>query len=138
MMKEQSMEELLSRFNRNAPASDSAILAFEQKAGIHLPAEYVDFLKVSNGGEGFIGENSYLIVWKLEELQELNAAYEVNTYAPGLLLFGSDGGGEGFAFDMEASCSSVVRVPFVGMDRELMRPIATSFVLFLEALDSIE
>ena len=49
----------------------------------------------ANGGEGFVGR-AYLILWPIEKLRELNDAYQVEQYAPGFLIFGSDGGGEAF------------------------------------------
>ena len=36
--------------------------------------------------------DTYVILWKAEELGELNASYQVDEDAPGLLLIGSDGG----------------------------------------------
>jgi hypothetical protein len=102
--------------------------------GLDFPAEYKDFLLVSDGGEGFIGENSYAILWHLAELASLNLAYEVTTYAPGLFAFGSNGGGEAFAFDFRSPVVGVVSVPFVGMDLSLACPLAPTFDEFLEAL----
>lgn len=46
-----------------------------------LPAGYRDSLLKCNGGEGFIGEH-YLILWPIEDLLHLNAAYEVPERAP--------------------------------------------------------
>ena len=89
---------LLDNFNCNPPVNDPTIDAFEHNSGLRLPTDYVDFLKIANGGEGFIGEGSYLILWKLENIEKFNIAYEVHEYAPGLILVGSDGGGEAFAF----------------------------------------
>lgn len=99
-----------------------------------MPKDYLEFINQANGGEGFIGEHAYLILWKLGELVDLNAAYEVKTYAPGLLLIGSDGGGEAFAYDLESKDIPIISVPFVGMARDLGRRIAGSFNEFLENL----
>jgi hypothetical protein len=125
---------VLEKFNCNSPVSDSEIKAFELKSSLNLPRDYVDFLKTANGGEGFVGEHSYLILWKLEQILEFNVAYEVHEYAPGLVLIGSDGGGEAFAFDTNVSPWPVVQIPFVGMDHELAQVIAPNFVSFLEFL----
>lgn len=51
----------------------------------------------------------------------------MSEHAPGLLLFGSDGGGEALAFDTACEGLPVVSVPFVGMDRDLTRTLAASF-----------
>ena len=78
------------------------------------------------GGEGFLGAN-YIIFWKAEELSSLNREYEVDKYAPGILLFGSDGGGEGYGFDTQYAAMPVVRVPFIGMDRRYATAVASNF-----------
>ena len=64
----------------------------------------------------------------------MNKAYEVAEYAPGLLLFGSDGGGEAFAFDTRSATKPIVSVPFVGMELTVTRRLASNFTEFLEEL----
>lgn len=122
-------------FNGNTPASPEKVAAAERSLGLSLPADFREFLQVSNGGEGSIGEN-YVMLWSTEELGEYNGAYQVNEYAPGLLIFGSDGGGEGYAFDMRISPFSIVTVPFVGMSLKYANPVAETFVSFLKKLGS--
>jgi len=124
----------LRLFNGNAGVTLSSIIAFQQLSGILLPSDYILFLQHSNGGEGLVGENSYVILWKLEELSELNTAYQVSDYAPGIFLIGSDGGGEAYGFDMSLSPPSVVRIPFVGMDRDHAIVLSDNFVDFLCSL----
>src|SRR5262249_55673802 len=98
-----------------------------------LPDDYVQLLHQMNGGEGFIGSKEYLILWPIEELLKLNKEYEVAEYAPDLFLFGSNGGGEAYAFD-KRSKHSIVAVPFVGMDVSLTQMQAPSFKDFIERL----
>lgn len=86
-----------------------------------------------NGGEGFIGE-AYVILWRLEELMDMNIGYEVADYAPGMFLFGSDGGGEAFAFDIRSDTRPIVSIPFLPMDVKLARAVAPDFNGFLEKL----
>lgn len=119
-----------------APVDDEAIRKFEKLSGLTLPVDYAVFIKESNGGEGFVGPNAYLILWPVEQLLELNKAYQVQECAPGLLFFGSDGGGEAFAFDTRMPEIPIVAVPFVGMDCSLARQISVSFSGFLKTLAS--
>ena len=126
-------ERLLAKFNGNPPANAASIRQFEREASLQLPEDYAQFLQQADGGEGFVG-NSYVILWHVGELLELNRAYQVVEYAPGLFLFGSDGGGEAFAFDTRTAANAIVSLPFVGMELKVVRPIASDFTAFLEEL----
>ena len=108
------------------PANPDIVEELNPKFGVTLPHDYLDFLRQHNGGEGFIGEN-YIIFWKAEELADFNREYEVEEYAPGILLFGSDGGGEGYGFDTESVAMPIVRVPFIGMERRYAISVAKDF-----------
>jgi SMI1 / KNR4 family (SUKH-1) len=100
-----------------------------------VPADYVSFLKTTNGAAGFVRKGgAYVDLWSTGTMIEANRGYEVSKFAPGLLLFGSDGGGEGFGFDMRDSPWSIVVVPLVGMHWEDAVVNGTSFVDFLERL----
>jgi hypothetical protein len=127
------MMELLKEFNFNISASEQIIKQVEVKLNFCLPQEYYNFLIQGNGGEGFIGE-SYAIFWKLEELIEWNHAYQVNEYAPGLFLFGSNGGGEAFAFDLRKLPTKIVQIPFIVLGLEDIMEIRDSFLSFLNYL----
>lgn len=101
----------------NGPAEASAVDGLSAQLGVPLPDSYLEFFKAHDGGEGFVGDN-YIIFWKLGELVDFNREYEVETYAPGLFLFASSGGGEAYGFDTLDAAMPVVRVPFIGMGRQ--------------------
>ncbi len=128
-----SSEDILKRFNGNPPVRPESLVEFEARSGISLPDEYKSFLLRSNGGEGFIGE-AYAMLSPLEELLDMNAAYETEINAPGLFVFGSDGGGEAFAFRLGLCSGSVVMFPWIGVDAESIIEMASSFNQFLERL----
>jgi len=92
------MEHHLTEGQLNGPAEMSAIADLSARVGVALPESYLEFLRAHNGGEGFIGDN-YIVFWEAEEVIDFNREYEVESYAPGIFLFASDGGGEGFGFD---------------------------------------
>ena len=132
-MMAQLPQELFAKFNANPPAEVAAI-QHVQAASQALPQDYIAHLQVANGGEGFVGD-AYLVLWPVEQLIELNEAYKVGEFAPGLFLFGSDGGGEAFAFDLRAKGSRpIVSVPFVSMALTEARPIGSDFNEFLRNL----
>ena len=127
------MRSFLDRLKLRCGATIAAIAEGEEQLVARLPAEYIEFLKLGNGGEGFIG-NGYVILWGVEELASMNRSYEVQKYAPGLLIFGSDGGGEAYGFDTRCPQWPIVQVPFVGMDWRYARSMGDLFSDFLRSL----
>jgi hypothetical protein len=121
------------RFIANPPASREEIENVQKELKFPLPKSYVEFLLTANGGEGFIPD-SYVIFWRVEELVSRNAAYNVAEFAPGLFLFGSNGGGEAFGFDTCSETGSIVSIPFVTMDKSDARPAAPDFEAFLNTV----
>jgi hypothetical protein len=92
--------------------------------------DYVDFLSRHDGAEGFVGADRYIVLWSDLQLRELNDAYRVADFAPGVLLIGTDGGDTGFGID-EAT-GHYVSVPMIGMSRETLNDEGASFEEFLE------
>jgi hypothetical protein len=127
------IEEMIKDWQLNLGASVGSIRQAESDLGCTLPLDYVEFLIRHDGGEGFVGDN-YLIVWRAEELARFNREYEVGEYAPGVILFGSDGGGEGYGFDLRDKIMPVVRIPFVGMELRYAKPVAVNFSTLLTLL----
>ena len=126
----------LARFRGNGGASSQSV-AVLRKSFPGIPEDYFAFLQTFDGGEGVVGSNAYLMLWRASELFELNEAYEVAQYAPGLLLIGSDGGGEAFAFDLRQERPLIVQVPFVGMDLALSEQLGSSFCEFIRYLERL-
>lgn len=127
-------ESFLRGLDLHPAATELMISDCEKALGANLPSDYIAFLKRTNGAEGLVREDSYVILWSVTELAPLNRSYEVQDYAPGLLIFGSNGGGEAYGFDTRRPNWSVVALPFVGMAWELARLRGSSFGEFLECL----
>lgn len=128
--------DLLKNFKGNPPASREAVDELEISKGMNLPTDYRDFLAKNNGGEGFVGERNYLILWKVEDLQPFNKDYEVANYLDNVLLIGSSGGGDAYGFDTEKKPWQVIRVPFIGMEPKVVESVAPTFYEFLQVLAS--
>lgn len=118
----------------NQPASDTEICDAEITLGIKFQNSYREFLKLSNGAEGMVGESYYLILWTVDELAEVNIGYGVDEFASGLLLFGSSGGGTAFGFDKRYVDMRVIAVPFMCLDLDEVRVVSATFEDFLSAL----
>lgn len=100
-------------------------------------ADMLRLLQEFGGREGFLGQ-AYLRLYRVEELMSLAFAYELPEFFNGILIFGSDGGGEAYAFpiwqpglDQELS---VIRVPFIPLVKEHADIVAPDFSTFLRVL----
>jgi len=62
-----------------------------------LPADLRAFLAEHDGGAGKIGTRP-LILWSAEQIAAEAQSQEIVLATPGLLLFGTDGGAEGYGY----------------------------------------
>ena len=125
------INEMTKNLKKRQGASEEAISSLKCMCE-RLPEEYIEFLRTSNGAEGFIG-NGYLSMWSAEDVVSLNQKYRVQEFAPGLLLFASDGGGTGYGFDCRTSNAlPIVDVTFVGLSFDESIPRGNTFGEFLE------
>ena len=88
-------------WNSNKGANLNDIGIAQKQLHIAFSEDYLEFLKWSNGGEGYIGEN-YISFWKVEDLEVLNREYQIQTYlSKGYLEISTDGGGICYGFCLE-------------------------------------
>lgn len=98
---------------------------------MRFPADYAHWLQDSQGSEADLG-GCYLSLYAVGELVERNRAYEVAAYVPGLILVGTDGGGEGIGLDTRGQGSPVVMVNLNSLRWDEAIYQAESFEQFLE------
>lgn len=127
------LAELFDNFLLQDGADSAETIEVYASLGMRPSVEYVAVLGFTNGGEGFIGQN-YLRLYSTEEVITFNQAYQVNRFVPGLIIFGSTGYGEAYAFDTRHSPATIVKVPFIPFDAELVEPLYADFGAFLQAL----
>lgn len=72
----------------------------KQIHNVVLPKQYLEFMKTHNGGKGDIGE-TWLELFSLEELQEINDDYCIDDFLPDHIIIGSNGNGELYGIDSE-------------------------------------
>ena len=88
---------------------DEAILFAERTLALRFPADYTSWLQDNDGLEGNLG-GCYVSLYAVEELVELNRRSAVAECMPGLILIGTDGGGDGIGLDVRGESSPVVLV----------------------------
>ena len=115
-------------------ASEETLNRMMEVVGYRLPEDYLEFMRETNGYNGEVGPLGYVCIWPVEEIAETNMANHFREWVPGLVLFGSNEGGEYFAFDMRNSPPNVVKVPGIPLTMEHAVSAGETFVAFLERL----
>ncbi len=71
----------------------------EQLDALPLPQDLRDFLAKHDGGRGTVGARKRpLILWSAAQIASEAEQQEVTAAVPDLLLFGTDGGAEGYGY----------------------------------------
>jgi hypothetical protein len=112
-------------------ASIETINNIEDELQIKLPDEMRGFFLESNGAEGFVGK-SYLVIWSLEEMKEINKLSDIGKSFPKLVLFGSDGGGETYGLDFSKTNLAFVEFPSIGVSSDTIQFCGYKFHEFLQ------
>ena len=126
----QLLEKLNTCFDTVLPATLSAIETAEKFFHLKLPEDYKEFLQFTNGIEGDTTDN-YFVLWSAEELVELNQAYNVKEFVSNIIIIGSDGAEDAFAFD--TTNMSIVKLPFIGMGNIANEKLSDTFEDFLSS-----
>src|SRR2546428_7494788 len=80
-------------------ASEESIARAEEEMDCKLPQDVKALLREHDGGEGTLGPRQRPIqLWPLQRIRAECEAQEVTRAVPGLVLFASDGGSEGYGW----------------------------------------
>ena len=124
----------VSTMKMNPPAIAETLRDVEFELGIKFPEQYKNFMLESNGAEGCIGKNAYLVIWPIEEIVKRNRGYMVDEFVPGLVYFGSNGGGAAYAFDKRDKTIPIVKFPFDSINIADAKQLGSTFEEFLESI----
>jgi hypothetical protein len=127
-------EKFRSAASEWAPTSTGFVSGPMDRAA--LPADYLQLIEAIGPGEGFVGAR-YLRLYPLEELTAANVAYAVPVYLPGYQIFGSDGCGVAFLFELATRSGQVIEQPFIPLDPEYTAARHPSFWAFLEQFTAV-
>jgi SMI1 / KNR4 family (SUKH-1) len=131
----ESVKQLTSAMTSARGATEGELAEAEAALSLAFPEDFSEFARASDGAEGFVG-GAYLALWPVSEIASLNTLARTAHWAPGIVLFGTNAGGDGYGFRDEGRV--IVRVPMIGMSPELVEVIGESFrdfVRWLAALD---
>jgi SMI1 / KNR4 family (SUKH-1) len=123
------------KWDRHPSASVAEIDALNLAVQHPLPNIYLEFLRISNGGEGMLGiDPGWFQIWSASDVLGLNKAYQISEFLPGYFGFGSNGGDELLALKLSLPEAPVFMVPFIPLSEAQARQITPSFEEFLGQL----
>ena len=123
-----AIREALARATLRAPASPGDVEVAVSAAARPLPADYVAFLRSSDGAEGWIGDN-YVQIARARDAADTTTAFA--RFVPGLFFFAGDGAAGLFAFDLREHAGRVVITHTDGLNFEGLVCASESFTEFL-------
>ena len=116
-------------------AGEDRIAAAEEEMDCKLPLEVKDLLREHDGGEGTLGPRKRpLQLWPLERIRAECEAQEVTRAVPGLLLFASDGGSEGYGWLPRLKRGKYGRISLLAAGAHEFEPLGDSLEELLRAL----
>ncbi len=122
------LAELTADLTKAPGAQLTAIRDREAELGITFPDDYVEFMMSSNGAEGFVGgDRLYVRIGPIEEMMNDQLQQTLAKDRPGLVVFGSDGVLEAFAFDTCGDEVTIVMFPWIGLDDDETLPQGRTF-----------
>ena len=98
-----------------------------------LPADLRAFLEQHDGGRGKVG-NRPLILWGAEQIASEAQSLEVSLSTPGLLLFGTDGGAEGYGYLSRLLDQRYGRIPLIAAGAHEFEALGATLNELLQAL----
>lgn len=121
---------------KESGTSEAEIERFLQRLGMKLPDDYLELLRECNGAEGFVSENAYLSLYKIEDVLGARKAYLDVGASSWLVIFGTDGAGTAYCFDARSEPMQVLEASFPCLDADPMYVRGKTFSEFLEYLAS--
>jgi hypothetical protein len=116
-------------------AGEERIAAAEQDMDCKLPADVKELLRERDGGEGTLGPRKRPIqLWPLERIRAECEAQEVTRAVPGLVLFASDGGSEGYGWLPRLKTGKYGRISLLAAGAHEFEPLGDSLEELLRAL----
>jgi hypothetical protein len=129
------MQALLRDVRLAGPAPAGLVERVEQEMDCTLPADVKTFLQEHDGGSGTLGAQKRPIeLWSLERIRDECEAQEVTRSVPGLVLFGSDGGEEGYGWFPRLRQRRYGRISLIAAGAHEFEALSDSFEELLESL----
>lgn len=104
----------LDAINLRHPSAEVDIDSIESRFMTRLPDIYRDFLLHTNGYEGPLGREGYLVLYSTEEVESLTESFRQHCPVADIIIVGGDGGGEYLCIIPSRSGDNVFNYPAIG------------------------
>jgi SMI1 / KNR4 family (SUKH-1) len=98
---------------------------------ISLPQDYVKFMLQTDGAEGFLGDQAYLMLYKARDILLINDSGNQQLPMPWMIRIGSNGGGRLYCLNSRANPVRIVAIDDICFDSEPIIDLGTSFQEFI-------
>jgi len=116
-------------------ASEDAVAAAEEELDCKLPQDVKALLREHDGGEGTLGPRKRpLQLWSLRRIRAECEDQEVTRAVPGLVLFASDGGSEGYGWLPRLKKGRYGRISLLAAGAHEFEPLGDSLEELVRAL----
>lgn len=126
------LTEFLMNMNLEPGASGQEIAELEDKLKVSLPESYKSILRFTDGAGGRIGPEEVLLY---PLTQVLHANVQFQSFREGLVIFGSDGGGETYVCDPLGDWS-IGMTPWIPMGCKELVPLGRTLMEFFTILQN--
>jgi hypothetical protein len=132
-----TMEYLFEKYNfpKRVKPAVTPIASIESIIQFRIPEDYISYAINYSGYEAFTGPE-YVRLWDMDELIEINNAYNIFRHLPHTLGIGTNAGGDFIAFENLNGIIRVVLSPFIDLDPQYHTEIGNSFTDFLQRMDN--
>lgn len=124
-------DQLLENIELNSPPSTLEIENFLNKFDFSIDPDYLEFLRVHDGGEGFLTNNNFISLWTVSDLLDMNPYYDHDHFCDNVIILGSNG--SDIAYGMTKIDHTYFYAPYIGMSEEV-KYLGNSFWTFLEKI----
>jgi hypothetical protein len=125
-----ALADLIRGLTARPPQDVKPLLELASARGVTLPADYMDYMSESDGGEGDVG-SGYVEIWPVAKVLH-TAELEPAVYDD-FLAFAGDGANIVYGFDAAAT-GEIVEGDWIGLGRDEVIPRGRTFMEFLQSL----
>lgn len=124
--------EIIKNMKTNKSIEQEKVKEAERILNVDFPGDYKEFLQTFNGAEGKIGKYSYLELWDLNKVVDMNKEVSVKRYTPDFLFIGTDGAETTYAIDHSSLVSiNIIEMPYDSIEPHDAKICASSFEEFI-------